>query len=175
MKTAPSLLTSQAFFSIWAPFAFCQDLAISCTNLFQGKFSLKDYSLLNPASGCQVRLPTGRVFLALPPLICLLQAEQVAGIWQCGKPTSWSDPKLARKSQVPLATSAMSRERQSSWKPVGLSKWNLRKRRIQALIPSTGGWRKKRYPVMLSFEGIWFSELWGWTSTVFLPHLNSPA
>ena len=112
MKPAPSLLTSPAFFSIWAPFAFCQALAILCTDLFQGNSSLKGCSLLSSASGGQACLPTGRGFLALPALICLLQTEQVAGTWQQGEATSCKDPKAYRTSQVSLTTSAMSKKRQ---------------------------------------------------------------
>lgn len=112
MKPAPSLLTSPAFFSIWAPFASCQALAILCTDLFQGNSSLKGCSLLSSASGGQACLPTGKGSLALPALICLLQTEQVAGTWQRGEATSCKDPKVRCRSQVPLTTSAMSRKRQ---------------------------------------------------------------
>lgn len=97
MKPAPSLLTSQAFFSIWVPFALCQDLTIPCTDLFQCNSSLKGCSLLSPASGCQACLPTGRGFLALPALICLLQAKQVAGTWQQGEATSCAGPEACQR------------------------------------------------------------------------------
>lgn len=125
MKPAPNLLTFQAFYSIWDPFALWQDLAIPCTSLLQRKSSLKDYSLLSPASGCQASLLVGRGLLNSLPL----SVSSKQSTWQ--RPGSWESsrhvqtPKLTRETHEPLATWAMSRTRQElhgSWKPQELSK-----------------------------------------------------
>lgn len=77
--------------------ALSQDLTIPCTNLFQGKSSLKDCSSLSHHKVSRPALPAGKSFPALPALICLLQAEQVAETWQQGEPTPCADPKACQR------------------------------------------------------------------------------
>lgn len=182
MKPAPSLLTPQAFFSIWAPFALCQNRTIPFTDLFQGNSGQRGCSLLSPASGCQSCLPAGRGFLALPVLICLFQAERVAGTWQQGEATSCADPKACQRG--PGASchqcNELGRDREmglllDSWKPPGLA--NEKSRREE---PSTDfqcrALGKKRHVVMLSSEGVWILSCAGEVQrpSSFLLHTARP-
>ena len=93
VKIVPSLLTSQAFFSIWAPFALCQDLAISCTNLFQGKASLKDCSAWHQVarSACQL------AGSSLPSLPFSISSNQ--NRWQ--KPGNMEGPHHKQTQSLP--------------------------------------------------------------------------
>lgn len=177
MKPAPSLLTPQASFSIWAPFALCQNLTIPYTDLFQSNSGRKGCSLLSLASGCQSCLPVGRGFLALPALIYLLQAERVAGTWQQERPHHVQTPKLAREAQVPLATGAMTRKGQrngrlhGSWKPPRLCNEKSRREEPSTDFQCRAPGKKRHVVVMLSSKGVWILSCEGevqWLSPFLL-------